>query len=184
MAQTIVLDLDKIHESIPEMAKSLADYMYDAAVFCFHHHGYSSGRRCEVRNLEETFEITSLVWTRQITDRILRTFGDTSYAVEFAAEGIACLTIQALTPYTVFKRSQRNDGVDFWLTENFDQDSYTLQRAARMESKGITDAIYPSDIKTPLDAGYIQSRKSDDTGLPVFIIATEFSKPVIVMVQR
>ncbi len=184
MAETIVLDLDKIHESIPTMAKSLADYMYDAAVFCFHHHSHSPGKRCEVRSLEETIEIASLVWTRQITDRIVNAFGDTGYAVEFAAEGIACLTIQEFAAYTVIERSQRNEGVDFWLAESRDEDNFILQRAARMESKGITEARYPSDIKARVDEGAKQSKRSDETGLPAYIIVTEFSNPVIVMVQR
>ena len=115
---------------------------------------------------------------------MMNTFGDTDYAVEFAAEGIACLTIRATTNYTAIKRSQRNDGVDFWLAESDDLDTLAFQFAARLESKGITEARYPSDIKAKVDEGVNQTKRSDTTRLPAYIIVTDFGKPIIVMVQR
>ena len=184
MSETSILELDKIHQAIPYMKKSLADYIYDAAVFCFHHHRHQSGIRCEVQSLEETFLVVSIVWTKQFADDIKRTFGGTDYAVEFAAECIACLTIRAITEYTVIERSQRFDGVDFWLAERSDEDKLSFHRSARMESKGITEARYPSDIKAQVDKGIKQSKRSDNTLLPAYIIVTEFSTPVVVMVQR
>lgn len=184
MTETIVLDLDKLNLALPYMRKSLLDYIYDAAVFLLHYHRHFTGLQCEVRSQDEDTDSATLVWTRQYTQRLKNTFGGTDYAVEFAAEGIACLTIQAFTKFTVIERSLRNDGVDFWLGESRDEDDLVFRRAARMESKGITEARYPSDIKSTLDRGIEQSKQSDDTRLPAFIIVTEFSKPVVIMVQR
>ena len=184
MTETVVLDLDKLNQALPRVRASFVDYIYDAAVFLLHHHRHQTGLRCEVRNLEETLNFATLVWTRPYLECMINTFGDTGYAVEFAAEGIACLTIRATTKYTAIKRSQRNDGVDFWLAENGDLDKFTFQFAARMESKGITEARNPSDIKAKVDQGINQSKRSDETRLPAYIIVTDFGKPVIVMVQR
>ena len=184
MTETVVLDLDKLNQALPRVRASLINYIYDAAVFLLNHHRHQTGLRCEVRNLEEKLNFATLVWTRPYSESMINTFGDTDYAVEFAAEGVACLTFRATTQYTAIKRSQRNDGVDFWLTECDDLDKFPFQFAARMESKGITEARYPSDIKAKVDEGISQSKRSDETRLPAYIIVTDFGEPVIVKVQR
>ncbi|MCY3833011.1 MAG: hypothetical protein OXG85_08330 [Chloroflexi bacterium] len=184
MTETVVLDLDKLNQALPRVRASLINYIYDAAVFLLNHHRHQTGLRCEVRNLEEKLNFATLVWTRPYSESMINTFGDTDYAVEFAAEGMACLTIRATTKYTAIKRSQRNDGVDFWLAESDDLNRFAFQFAARMESKGITKARYPSDIKAKVDEGIIQSKRSDETRLPAYIIVTDFGEPVIVKVQR
>ena len=184
MTETVDLDLDKIHQALPCVRTSLVDYIYDAAVFLLHHHRHQSGLRCEISSLEENLYFATLVWTRPYSESMINTFGDTDYAVEFAAEGMACLTIRATTKYTAIKRSQRNDGVDFWLAESDDLDRFAFQFAARMECKGITEARYPSEIKVKVDEGINQSKRSDTTRLPAYIIVTDFGKPIIVMVQR
>ena len=184
MTEMVVLDLDKIHQALPRVRTSLVDYIYDAAVFLLHHHRHQSGLRCEIRSLDESLHFARFEWTRPYSERMMNTFGDTVYAVEFAAEGIACLTVRATTNYTVIKRSQRNDGVDFWLAESDDIDTFTYQFAARLESKGISEARNPSDIKAKVYEGINQSKRSDKARLPAYIIVTDFGKPIIVMVQR
>lgn len=184
MTVTVLLDLDKIHQALPSVRTSLVDYIYDAAVYLLHHHRHQSGLQCEIRSLEENLHTATLVWTRPYSESMINTFGDTNYAVEFAAEGIACLTIRATTKYSAIRRSQRNDGVDFWLAESEDLDTLAFQFAARLESKGITEARYYSDIKAKVDEGIDQSKRSDSTRLPAYIIVTDFGKPIIVMVRR
>ena len=184
MANPIVIDEEMLREAIPGLIESLAGYMHGAILMCLHHHGHQSGLPCQLRDFEKTLATTEIIWTKPFTDSIRRTYGETSYAVEFAAEGIACLTIRAFTEYTVIERSIKHDGVDFWLAARDDGGEYPFQRAARMESKGITHARSLRDIKTATDKGINQSKQSDHTLLPAYIIATEFSKPVIYMVQR
>ena len=184
MAESIVIDLDKLQEAVPEMTESLVGYIYDAAVYCLHHGSHLSGVGCEVRDYESKVMDATMVWTKQYSGRIERTYGETDYAVEFAGEAVACLMVRELTDYTVIERSQRHDGVDFWLAERRDEDKFRFHREARMESKGITEARYPSDIKTKVDGAITQTKRSDHTLLPAYIIVTEFSGPVILMVQR
>lgn len=180
----INLHLDQLGEVISELEESLAEYMYGAAVMCLHYNEHKSGVPCEVRDFEERLADATISWTKQYSDKIRRTFGDTDYAVEFAAEGIACLTIDAFTEYTVVERAVRHDGVDFWLAQAGPDARYPFQRTARMESKGITEARYPSDITYALKSGVDQVKQSDQSQLPAYIIATELSKPVIYMVRR
>lgn len=184
MANPIVIDVDMLREAIPGLTESLAGYMQGAILMCLHHHSHQTGVRCELRDLEKLLAAAAIVWTKPYSDSIERTYGETSYAVEFAAEGIACLTIRAYTQYTVIRRSIKDEGVDFWLAERDDEDNYIFQCAGRMESKGITEARYLSDITYSIDKGIEQSKQTDHTRLPAYIIATEFSKPVIYMVQR
>ena len=184
MANPTVLDVDQLREVIPDLLEDLAGLMYGAIVMCLHNHSCEFKVLCEVKDLEKTLHETAIVWTREMSNEIEDTFGSPSNAAELAGEGIACLTIRAFTKYKVVRRAIRGEGVDFWLAERQDTDSYPFQFAARMESKGITEARYLSDILTQVNKGIKQSRRSDCTRLPAYIIVTEFGEPVIYMVQR
>ncbi len=182
MGNPTVLDLDQLNDAITELDQSLADYLYSAAVMCLHYNEHHSGVKCELRNLESTLAQAAIVWTKPYSEKIRRTFGETGYAVEFAAEGLSCLTIRAFTKYKIVERSVKKDGVDFWLADEYDV--YPFQHTARMESKGITKARSDSDIRNAVSRGITQSKQSDHTLLPAYIIATDFGQPVICMVQR
>lgn len=184
MAQKAVLNLDTLAEAIPGLSAALAQTMYEAAVMCLELHWHESGVSCKVRGLANALAETEVRWTGRFSDRIRRTFGDTTFAVEMAAEGLACLTIRELTDYIVIERAVRGDGIDFWLALREREADHTRERAASMECKGIFEARFESDIAYRLRQGLRQSERSGYTNLPAFVIVSEFSNPVIYMVAR
>ena len=184
MDEAITLHFDRLAEAMPFVLPSFVELAHAAAAMCFHHHHHPSGLVCTLRDLDTAIAALRIVWTKTYSDEIRNTFGETDYAVEFAAEGIACLIVRAVTEYTAIERSVRHDGIDFWLGLTSRTGMFPLQRAARMECKGVTEARYPSDIIAQLKKGIAQSIQSDHTELPAYIIVAEFSQPVIYMVQR
>jgi len=89
----------------------------------------------------------------------------------------------ARTDYTVVERARIGDGFDFWLSRSDDDDQFLFQREAGLEAKGLTDAQYPSQIVSAVNDGIDQIKNSVNADLPAWVLATEFSRPVIYMVQ-
>lgn len=53
-----------------------------------------------------------------------------------------------------------------------------------MEAKGRTQLQYDSDIRRVVNDALEQTEKSDYTDLPVYIVVTEFSRPIIYLVRK
>ena len=184
MASRTILDLDQLTIEIPALTESFAGQMQTAILMCFQPHCHSSGILCDLKDLEETLDTVEIKWKNSYSERIRRAFGEPRNAAERAGEGIAILTILAFTKYTAIERAPIGSGFDFWLGLREGADSFIFQRDARLEVKGVSDAEFPSEITREVRKGIKQTKRSDNTWLPAFVIVTEFSRPVIYMVQR
>ena len=184
MADPTVLDVDQLTIDVPALTTSFAKQMQEAIVMCLEPHSHASGVSCDLKDLEETLAGIEIRWMKSYSERIKRAFGEPRNAAERAGEGIAILTILAFTEYTAIERAPIGSGFDFWLGCKKDADRFIFQGEARMEAKGLSDAEFPSEITRVVRKGIEQTKRSDSTGLPAFVLATEFSRPVIYMVQR
>ena len=183
MADIVILDLDDLNADIPALTDDLAQHMRAAVVMCMEPHKHSPGIFCALKNLDETLADLRIQWKMSYSERIRRAFGDSRNAAELAGEAIAILTVLAFTDYTVFQRAGIGSGFDFWLSQSVDDDEYPFQHNMGLESKGLSHARYPSQIITAVRKGLSQISKSKFSGLPALVVATEFSRPVIYMVQ-
>lgn len=179
------LDLEKLFTDLPVMTEWRAGECYSALLVCLEHHNHQSGTQADLCNLDETLAALELVWSKPIDDNDRRNWGAPRNAVEDAAEGIAWLIIHRFTEYTVIERSNIGSGVDFWLGDKEDVGNLVFhQRKARMEVKGRGNLPYESQIRQVVDDALEQTTRSDYTGLPAYIVVTEFGRPVIYLVQR
>ena len=183
MVTPIILDLDDLTTDIPALTDSFAKQMQEAVVMCMRTHNHASDVSCNLRDLDQILGEVRIRWRTLYSERIRRAYGDARNAAERAGEGIAILTILALTDYSVFERARIGDGFDFWLSRSDDDDQFLFQREAGLEAKGLSDAKYPSQIVKAVNDGIDQTRKSPNASVPVWVLATEFSRPVIYMVQ-
>lgn len=183
MADIVILDLDDLNTDIPALTDALAQHMQAAVVMCMEPHKHSPGVSCGLKNLDETLASLRIRWNMPCSERIRRAFGDSRNAAERAGEAIAILMVLAFTGYTVSKRARIGSGFDFWLTQSDDDDEYPFQHNMGLESKGLSHARYTSQIVTAVKGGLAQIRKSKFAELPALVVATEFSRPVIYMVQ-
>ena len=165
------------------MTKDFAGYIYQSILMCMQEHNHLPGVPCDIKDFEESLAAAEILWTREFSEKIAKMFGVPSNAAELAGEGIAFLTILAITDYTILERSNKGTGVDFWLGYKDDVAESNFQRAARMEVKGRTRLENDSQIRDVVRKGLKQTRRSAATRLPAYVILTEFSRPVIYMVQ-
>ncbi|MDE2949390.1 MAG: hypothetical protein OXT68_01370 [Chloroflexota bacterium] len=183
MSNPIVLNVDDLTEDIPALTSSFARLMQEAIVMCMMPHNHASGVLCNLQDLESVLEEVRIDWKTSYSERIRRAFGAPRNAAERAGEGIAILTILALTEYTVFERAPIGNGFDFWLSRNDEDDQFPFQYEAGLEAKGLSHAQYPSQIVRAVNDGIDQIKNSDNADLPAWVLATEFSRPVIYLVQ-
>lgn len=187
MTDFIALKVDALTEyasegKVPALTRSFAGLMEEAIVMCMREHHHLSGIPCDIKDFTEVLARAEIVWVKEFTDRIARAFGSTSRAAELAGEGIAILTILAMTDYTIIERSIKGTGVDFWLGNIGSSTEEIVQRAARMEVKGRTQIESDGKIRSAVRKGMKQTVRSAATKLPVCVILTEFSRPVVYMV--
>lgn len=178
------LDLESLFSELPVMTEWLAGECYSALLVCLEHHKHKSGVEAGLRTLDETLDTLELVWSKSIDENDRRNWGVPGNAAERAGEGIAWLIIHKFTDYIVIERSNKKSGIDFWLGDKKDVDKLVFQNKARMEAKGRTELKYESQIRQVVNEALDQTRRSDFTRLPAYVVVTEFSRPVIYLVER
>ena len=183
MKEPIVLDLDDLNTDIPALTASLAIHMQEAVVMCMNPHNHAPSVLCAVRDLDDELANARIKWKVSYSEQIRRAFGSARNAAEKAGEAIAILTVTAFTDYTVIERARIGNGFDFWLSRTDDDHDYLFQQTLGLECKGLSDARYPSAIVAAINKGIKQIKESMNSNLPALVLATEFSRPVIYMVQ-
>ena len=182
MAETIVLDLDKLSTDVPAVTPGFAIVMQEAVAMCMALRGHSTGVSCELRNLEIVLNDVRIVWKTSYSERIRRGFTPDE-AAERAGEGIAILTIMSHTKYTVFERAVKGNGFDFWLSRSDDNEQFLFQHEAGLEAKGRSNAKNLGQIRQAINEGLNQIEYSHNAHLPAWVVATDFRRPIIYMVK-
>jgi len=98
---------------------------------------------------------------------------------EQGAEAIAFLLIRERTDYTAIKRAVTLTGIDYWLDHKSSAQMQIFSKgSARLEVSGI---LKQSPTNRPEYRGrrkIEQTKQSDHTSFPVYVIIVEFSQPV------
>lgn len=184
MAELQALALENLLAGLPGLAPSFASLYYEALLICLDHHAHESGVLCEVRALDASLATPTLRWSGSLDDRTRRAWGEARNAVEDAAAGVACLTMPAFTEYTVIECANIGDGIDYWLGYRREANQHRFQRRARLEASGILHADRSSRIRQRVNDKLEQTKRSDYTGLPAYVVVSEFSRPLIVLERR
>lgn len=144
-------------------------YIEEAARFCLDYNNHLDGKMLEVDgHYQGRFELRWIALARDYWN----SFSDHQAAVEHAAYGIAFLLMLALTEHRVIQRSAKGTGFDFWLGK---RGVPGFQSHARLEVSGIL--LRPSRVGSRGAEKQVQSRRSDSTGLPAYVVIVEFSCP-------
>jgi len=114
-------------------------------------------------------------------------WNDLEEATEKGAAGIAILVILELTEYTILRRAEKDTGIDYWLAYQRDVKDVgenVLKHAARLEVSGILEQNPNNTIRRRVKRKLEQSKFSDKTRLPAYVLVAEFSIPEVCMVSR
>ncbi len=178
------LNLDILKNGIPVISEKTGAFLAEAAAICLTLSGYESGVLLQVEGvINETFEVK---WSDKITDSILNSWNDPKEATEFGATALALLLLLEKTNYTYFIRAFQGAGIDYWLgTGTYTGEQMPIAaRKGRLEISGILKATKGNTINMRVAQKEKQSKKTDDTNLPVYIVVVEFSQPKAKIVKK
>lgn len=172
------LVLAKLEEGLPGISPSLGTTLAEASIICLHSHKHVAGVELDVQGMvSQSFKI---LWEKEVTDQLQRSWEDEQDCTELGACAIAILLILELTPYTVIRRARKGTGIDYWL--GYRNTDLIFQDSARLEISGILSG----------DAGNVRSRvnqkkrqtKPSDGSLPAYVVVVEFSHPASHVVKK
>jgi len=160
---------------------------YEATLVCLTERSHEPGVKCDVKDMNETRTGLALHWSEQVTEQMKSSWNDLGEATESGAVGIAILVILELTEYTIIRRSKKGTGVDYWLgfkNVGASVGENVLKDNARLEVSGIGNANQESTIRARVRNKLRRTSRSDSARVPAYVIVTEFSRPVVYMVER
>lgn len=178
------LDLDGLFEDLPGITKAGGASCYEAILICLQYHHHESGAICNLNDFDATLATLEIIWSKELDAKTCRAWGEPRNAVEDAAIGIAFLIVLQFTEFTVIERANIGTGIDYWLGYKEDVERDKFLPRARMETSGIMLQRYTSGILQRIKDKLEQTKQSDIFELPAYVIVTEFSRPVIYLVQR
>lgn len=178
------LNLDKLKTGIPIISKKIGAFLAEAAAICFVLNGYESGVELTVEGeIEKTLTIE---WNDKITNDVLNSWNDAREATEFGATALAILLLLKYTDFTYFVRAFQGTGIDYWLGKGkYTGDALPAEnREGRLEISGILKERKGNTINMRVNQKKKQSKKTDDTTLPVYIVVVEFSQPKTKIIKK
>lgn len=172
------LALSRLHEGMPGMTPELGAALAQAAAVCLENQDHAPG---VVLRVAGTHPCSIAVHWTAVSEQAVRSWGDLQDATEDAAYGIAALLVDALTEYTIFERSWKGTGFDYWLARK-GSDGTLFQSRARLEVSGILQGS-ERDVMKRLEKKMIQADRSH-VSLAKIVVIVEFGCPSSHLEQR
>lgn len=184
--KTQTLHLDSLTSGIPALTFSRANSHREACIWCLVECNHSNGVGLETTqpNTKDKIEY-SISWNEESVDlsAIQRAYNEDD-GPEDGAVAIALLIVREFTDYTALKRSVTKTGIDYWLCYKSGSSQIFGKESARLEVSGILKENAGNTVKRRRKKKIDQTKQSDDTLFPVYVVVVEFSKPKAEMVLR
>ncbi|AFM14229.1 hypothetical protein [Turneriella parva] len=168
------LDLTLLSKGLPSLTPVMGQMLLEACSICLHAHNHANPAVLTVYgDIGDSYSVGYL----RVTQQMQRTYADQDRATESAAEAVAIALITQETDYTVIERSMKKTGIDYWLGKKEDAKLPLFQNKARLEISGIFKGDR-SKVDGRVKTKIAQVQQSANTGLPAYIVVTEFSSPI------
>ena len=161
----------------PAITPAIGNFMAEAGGVCLEHNRHPRGVRMSVAGDVHTNH--ELDWPLITDDARENAWLNLRVATEWGAAGIAALLANEEINYKVVKQSWTGTGFDYWLTDESD----LLPGKARMEVSGILSGGN-AEINDRVRRKTKQTKSSDDSGLPAYVVVVEFSLPAAHVEER
>jgi hypothetical protein len=179
MKNCLVLSFDALKAGRLGISAVYGSFLAEAASHCLQSHNHLDPVGIEISG--DICVLGTLKWCYAI-EQDRDTWADLEEATEYGAYGVAIIVALPLTDAHRVERSAKGTGIDYWLGENKDAKGI-FQRAARLEVSGILKGD-KDGIAARLRKKLIQSGRSDETGLPAFVMIVEFGSPEVRIAKR
>ncbi len=179
MSSHKVLYLNSLDTGIPAITSRQAGVHMEACVWCLLECGHPNGTFIEVNYVGEQ-DAYKVVWH---DDEIDIDALDRAYnkddAPEHGAEAVALLLVREKTDFTAIRRSITSTGIDYWLGHQQPVNNQIFnEKSARLEVSGILRQSPTNRVKYRVRTKRNQTKRSDNTHFPAFVVVVEFSQPV------
>lgn len=174
-----ILLLENVTRQVHGIDTDFGNYLAANATVCFYSQSHLNGVQMPVETDNEKLTV-SVTWRKSISPEVLKSYRDENECTNYGAMCVAILMALEFTDFKSFERSQVGSGVDFWVSK----EANDLSFSARMEVSGIRRESGTNTLENRLKEKKEQSRKSDSTKLPAYIAVIEFSHPKAIFVKK
>lgn len=174
-----VCNLCDLELGLPGVSSAMGTALTEAGIFCLESQNHKSNTDLILDGNYGNKKIC-LVWDKEVTNQIKKTWADTQEATEFGACGIAIMLVLHVTDYTVIERSKKLTGFDYWLGDK--NEKLPFINSARLEVSGILNGN--ENISKRVNQKLKQTDPSDNTCLPAVVVVVEFGTPTAHMVEK
>jgi hypothetical protein len=183
MNNTSLLSLDDLDIKPGCISKSFRVMCAEACVMTLYELSHRSGETLQVSGLKN--QRFQLVWSDKITQEMRNTWTEQNFTTDQAAVAMSFLLMPKLTDFSVIHRSRKGTGFDYWVAPSGTKcdEALPFDRAARLEISGIYRGSN-GDIQKRVQQKIEQTKQSDGTRLPAYVIVIEFSKLNSTLVKR
>lgn len=172
--------MDSLDRGIPAITSRQAGVHMEACVWCLLECGHENGVTLIVQE-DEQQSLYRLLWPKDEidVDGLAHAYNKDD-GPEHGAEAIALLLVREKTDYTAIQRSVTSTGIDYWLGYKADEMSEKIfsSRSARLEVSGILRQNKTNRSKSRIRRKVKQTKRSDNTTFPVYVVVVEFSQPL------
>lgn len=176
------IELNTLYQGVPALTPAMAGVLGEACIYELEEIGRHTSGVVLILQGELTTTIC-ITWQNGVNDSMRRSYTEQKDTTQWAACGLALLLVLNLTEYTAIERSWIGTGFDYWLGLQDEAEKNFFQNKARLEVSGIRKGT-EGDVNSRVNQKLEQTKISDSTGLPAFVLVTEFSKPVSHIVKR
>ena len=171
--------LEDLKNDLPHIPRACGEAHTQAAVVCFKDRGHAPEVLLVVEGGSDSEEVC-VRWKTRLTPQIVNYWKDMKKAAEEGAVGLAFLLARLLHGYTVVERAMTATGIDWWLGT---EDNPLFQKKARLEVSGILNGT-KTQVRQRTEQKKEQTKQSDQSKLPAYVVVVEFSTPRSVVVKR
>lgn len=182
-APNITLVIESLADGIPAITASSIGFYKDNCMVCFNDQSHESGVQLRVVYNDDPDLLVAVRWDGDVTQQLIRAYGDKKKAADFAACAIALLLIRELTEFTAVEQSSIGTTVDYYLSRKdaLQDDTLIFNNTARLEVSGILQENSGNSVGSRF--GRKIRRLKSEGDLSDFIIVVEFSDPWSKMVR-
>ena len=165
--------------------------MAQAGAVCLESHKHPQGVHFSVRGY--VGRSYGLIWP-PVSEQAMRSWNDLDEATEDGAAGIAELLAFREIGYHVVLRSRKSTGFDYWLG---DRDSNNVSEPEQAATEALREVLQDNDlivrgrmevsgirlgndtqVRARVTRKLNQTNRSDNWGLPAYVVVVEFGRPL------
>ncbi len=174
-----MLDLNDLANGlIPAITPAIGAMLAEAAGVCLESQKHDQNVSLAISGYSDNSYF--LIWPSITKQQSVNAWNDAEYTTEYGAVGIAVLLAKEEIGYEVIRRSRKGTGFDYWLG---DEMRHPFQDKARLEISGIRKGD-PQVLDARARRKLKQISRSDNLGMPAYVVVVEFGQPAAKIVEK